>query len=112
MTLSLNLLPQTMTVLRQTPGGSDAEGNPVDTEVEGEAVPCLLEPISRSEFPAGADLQEGLFNLYLLPETVLDGSDRVVVNAKQYEVVGPPAEWPDWDGGVNHIVATVRRVEV
>lgn len=107
------LLTQTVTVLRQTPGGSDAEGNPIDTEVAtSSSYPCRLQPLTAAELPAGAPLQEGLHRLYLLPGTPIDGTDRVQVSGRAYDVVGPPMEEVGRDGTTNHMLATVRRVEV
>ncbi len=117
------LLGQSATIYRQSPGQtvasvlvtSDAEGNPLETETtttSSVAVRCRLEPFSGSELPAGAPLQEGLFHLLLLPDAPIDGSDRVEVEGRSYEVVGPPAVWPDRSGDAHHIVATVRYVEV
>lgn len=117
----LGLLGQEMTVLRQTPGGfnnlnqavtSDAEGNPVETENEVGPYRCRLEPVSIAELPAGSTLQESVHYLFLFPDTPLDGSDRVRVEGKTYEVIGPPRAQPGLAGDPHHLVATLRLLEV
>lgn len=116
------MLGQEVMVLRQTPGGvdeqqvpitSDAEGNPVETEAEQGPYAARLEPVNVAEVVAGSVLEESTHFLYLLPDTPIDGSDRVMdENWNLYEVQGPAKAVPNRVGDPHHLVATVRLLEV
>lgn len=116
------MLGQSVTILRQSPGGFDAllqavtsddEGNPVETEVETGPYRARLEPVNVAELRAGSVLSESTHFLYLLPSTPIDGSDRVVdEDGNTYEVIGPAKAIPNRVGDPHHLIATVRLLEV
>ncbi len=109
MTLA-GMLAQTATVFTFTLGDEDDYGNAAETWVEGASYPCRLEPTSGQERTVDRDTQVSDWRLFLPADAELTGRDRVVVDSKVFEVVGPPAV-QHTPRGPHHVEAALRYVE-
>ena len=99
---------ETVTVLRDSPGGRDAYGDPVASTTASTAVDgCLVAP-SGSEEPGdrGSDGVITGWKVYAPPGTIVLPTDRVVVRGITCRVEGEVADWGEAPGGV---VITVSR---
>lgn len=103
----LRLLTQTCTVYTHTAGSRDEYGEVADTFTAGTSYPCRLEFRTGTENLNDRDTQLAGYLLFLPPEAVLDGHDRVVVDGVTYEVDGPPLK-QSTPRGVHHIEARLK----
>lgn len=86
------LLSQTVIVLRYSDTAeTDGYGNLVPGWTSPRQYPGRLEPQAGSEVTTGSSVQVSDWKLYLPPEAVIEGRDRVQADGVTYEVVGPPA---------------------
>lgn len=106
------LMTRTATIshVEPDPDNPDAYGNPgLVTSVTTAA--CEIQQVSRSEDTVNTAQQSEDWSLFVHPDALVEGSDRIVVDGVAYELVGPP--WPARNprtGVVSHIEAQVRRV--
>ena len=105
----LMTLPCTIDHVAQT-GAADVYGDPTETTTTT-ASTCWIEQIRRSDDTLLSSQQSEQWAGYFRPDVVIDGSDRVTVDAATYQVMGPP--WRAFNPRlkrVTHIEATLERV--
>lgn len=105
----LTLLGQTATVKHyaytEDSLGNQTRGAPTSTDY-----PCRLEQTDSEEVRLGQQTEISNWRIFLPPEASVDSEDQVVVSAKTYEVIGPPAiEYTP--SGPHHQVARLRFVQ-
>lgn len=104
------LLSRTATVIPVTTGpGLDEYGNPVEVVAAGVNYPAWLEQTASEERTEDRDTQLADWLLVLPAGAVVDGNDRVQVEGKTFEVVGPPAR-VHTPRGEHHVEARLRSV--
>lgn len=103
-----SLLTQTVEVLHRSDGAEDDYGNPVAEWSDGVSYPGRLEQRSGSELTVDRDTQVADWVLFLPPDAVISGDDRVTWDDMTFEVIGPPvvARAPR---GPHHVEAALRR---
>ena len=105
----LMTLPCTITHVVQT-GAADVYGDPTETTTTTTSK-CWIEQTRRSDDTQLTNQQTERWAGYFRPDVEIDGSDRVMVDAATYQVMGPPwrALHPRLKR-VTHIEATLERV--
>lgn len=105
------LMTQECTITHLTlDGGHDEYHNPTSAGVDT-TVACWLHQTQRSEQTVDADTQIQTWQLYLPPDTTVDGSDHITVDGDVFELAGPP--WSAFNPRlrrVTHIECTLRKV--
>lgn len=104
------LLTKDATVLRRGVGAADRYGTaqPTWTAV-GDPLPCRLEQTDAEEVTVGADTQTSDWRLITVADADIDGLDRVLVDGRTFEVVGPPAVHHT-PAGAHHVEARLRHI--
>jgi len=104
-----DLLTLPATIVRRSSDGTilDIYGNEIPSETRLNTV-CELQQQRRTE--EGDAVAVGDFVLFLPPDTLLDTNDVVIVDGRQYEVIGPPwyARNPR-TGQQHHVECSLRR---
>lgn len=113
-------LTATITHVESDPDDPDEYGNPGTIETEITAA-CELQQVTRLEGSVDSGRQAEDWVVFVDPmgedeggyliEVELEGSDRVEIDGRTYELIGPP--WPVRNprtGVVTHIEAQARRV--
>jgi len=108
---------ETITVVRDTPGGHDQYGDPIaGTEARTDVPGCLIAPRGES----GATAEPGDRNrmgvivgltVYAPLTADIRHTDRIEARDALYEVVGEPGEWRSPYGGVGGIQVALKRAE-
>jgi len=101
-------LTESATLVRTSSAVPDAEGNPTATTTQVELM-CRLAQSRTSDDETEGDRRATTLRLYLPPDVVLDGSDRVVKDGRTFEVEGSPylARTPR---GPHHWEVTLKEV--
>lgn len=82
-------------------------GTPTDSPIAG----CWAEPIQSTEVNDGRLAVLTGYTLMLPPGVDLRADDHVVVNGKEFGVVGDVLEQPSASGALDHAVARLERWE-
>jgi hypothetical protein len=95
-------------ILRRASGEEDefGEGQPSPEEVDAL---CALQQKRREEHEQHGELSDTLWNLFLPFGTEIGTGDSVIVDGKEYELVGEPWEAKEGSRSLWHVAATVRR---
>lgn len=105
------LLTRTATVVPVNAGPAlDEYGNLVEVAGAGVNYPAWLEQTAGDERTEDRDTQLADWLLVLPVGAVIDGNDRVQVEGKTFEVVGPPAR-VHTPRGEHHVEARLRSVD-
>lgn len=91
------------------PAGVDEYGDVTYDETRTLATTCWIQPVSQQEIQNGrAEVGSFLVHFGADMAAQLNGFARLEVAGVSYEVVGPPAVYPDIDtGAVHHVEAYV-----
>jgi head-tail adaptor len=104
-----NLLTQTVTVRPASDGTVDEYGDTSTVFAAGTTYRGRLEQRSAQEVTDGRDTFVSDWVLYLLPDAVINGRDRVEADGNTFEVVGAPIVQRS-PRGPHHIQASLRLV--
>ena len=102
------MIPQpfgdTVTLIRRTASGADADGQVVYAEA-AEVIPgCVVYPTSSTEADERGTVLTDTLTAHLPPGTAVDGIAAAEVRGRRYEVEGVPFDWRSpftgWNPGV------------
>ena len=105
----LELLSETVTWLRYTPGLPDAHGVPMAAWVEAGDVPAYVEPTVTVEVLQDRDTVTADYLVVVPAKTKIAASDRLLYRKLTLEVVGEPGVFHTM-GGDHHIQITARSI--
>lgn len=106
-----SLLTQTVTVKHRSDGAVDRFNNPSDVFDAGTVYRARLEQATGDEQMTDRSVQTSDWLLFLPPEAVIGGRDRVEADGSTFEVVGPPVVQRT-PRGAHHIEARLTLVDV
>lgn len=104
------LLTETVTWLKFTPGAPDAHGVPVEGWTVQDEIPAYVEPTASVEVLQGRDTVTADWLIVIVPGPKIKAADRFICRKKTLEVVGDPELFVMPGSGPHHIRITARGI--
>jgi hypothetical protein len=100
----------TITLVRRIQSGEDAYGQDTWTEQQIAVSGCAVQPVSTNEQLGNVDRVLSRWKLFAPGDTVIEPTDKVVLDGQPYEVDGAAQVWPDINGQPHHVEVYLREV--